>query len=39
MRKGKGQQVTEHSLFPLESQLPDGKDILQTAQKYYQLKV
>ena len=38
MSKGKGQQVMEHSLFPLEFQLPDGKDTLQTAQKCYELK-
>ena len=37
--KGKGQQVIEHSSFPLEFQLPDGKDILQTAQTRYQLKI
>ena len=29
----------EHNLFPLEFQLPDGKDALQTAQKCYQLKI
>ena len=29
----------EHNLFPLEFQLPDGKDTLQTAQKCYQLKI
>ena len=38
MSKGKGQQVMEHSWFPLEFQLPDEKDALQTAQKCYQLK-
>ena len=37
MSKGKGQQVMEHSSFSLEFQLPDGKDILQTAQRCYQL--
>ena len=37
MSKGKGQQVMEHNSFPLEFQLPDGKDkdILQTAQRCY----
>ena len=39
MSKGKGQQVMGHSSFPLEFQLPDGKDILQTAQRCYQLKI
>ena len=39
MSKGKGQQVTEHNWFPLEFQLPNGKDTLQTAQKCYQLKI
>ena len=39
MSKGKGQQVMEHSSFPLEFQLPDGKDILQTAQRCYKLKI
>ena len=39
MSKGKCQQVMEHSSFPLEFQLPDGKDILQTAQECYQLKI
>ena len=38
MSKGKGQQVMEHILFPLEFQSPDGKDALQTAQKWFQLK-
>ena len=33
MSKEKGQQVVEHCSFPLEFQLPDGKDILQTAQR------
>ena len=37
MGKGKGQQLMEHRSFPLEFQLADGKDILQTAQRYYQL--
>ena len=36
MSKGKGQQAMEHNWFPLEFQLPDGKDTLQTAQKCYQ---
>ena len=31
MSEGKGQQVMEHNSFPLEFQLPDGKDIFQTA--------
>ena len=31
MSKEKGQQVMEHSSFPMEFQLPGGKDILQTA--------
>ena len=39
MSKGKGQQVMEHSSFPLEFQLPDEKDIRQTAQRCYQLKI
>ena len=39
MSKRKGQQVMEHSSFPLEFQLPDGKDILQTAKRCYQLKI
>ena len=39
MRKGKGQQVMGHNSFPLEFQLPDGKDTLQTAQKCHQLKI
>ena len=39
MSKGKGQQVMEHSLFPLEFKLPDGKDIFQTVQRCYQLKI
>ena len=39
MSKEKGQQVMEHSSFQLEFQLPDGKDILQTAQRCYQLKI
>ena len=38
MNKRKCQQVMEHK-FPLEFQLPDGKDILQTAQRCYQLKI
>ena len=29
----------EHNWFPLEFQLPDGNDTLQTAQKCYQLKI
>ena len=33
MSKGKSQQVMEHNWLPLEFQLPDGKDALQTAQK------
>ena len=37
MRRGKGEQVMEHSSFPLEFQSPDGKTILRTAQRYYQL--
>ena len=36
MSKGKGQQAMEHNWSPLEFQLPDGKDALQTAQKCYQ---
>ena len=36
MSKEEGQQVMEHSLFTLEFQLLDGKDILQTAQICYQ---
>ena len=32
MSKGKGQQVMEPNLFPLEFQLPDGNNSLQTAQ-------
>ena len=36
MSKGKSQQVMQHSSFPLEFQLPDGKDIIQTAQRCYQ---
>ena len=39
MSKGKGQQVMERSSFPLKFQLPDGKDILQIAQRCYQLKI
>ena len=39
MSKGKCQQVMEHNWFPLEFQLPDRKDALQTAQKCYQLKI
>ena len=39
MSKGKGQQVMEHSSFPLKFQLPDGEDILQTSQRYYQLEI
>ena len=39
MSKGQGQQVMEHSSFPLEFQLPEGKDVLQIAQKCYQLKI
>ena len=40
MSKGKDQQVMEHSLFPLEFQLSDGKkDTLQTTQGCYQLKI
>ena len=39
MSKGKGQQVTEHTSIPLELQLPDGKEILQTAQRCYHLKI
>ena len=37
--KGKGQLITEHSSFPLEFQLADGKYALQTAQSCYQLKI
>ena len=29
----------EHNLFPLEFQLPDGKDALQTAEKCYLFKM
>ena len=29
----------EHNLFPLEFQLPDGKNALQTAQKCYRLRL
>ena len=36
MSKGKGQQAMEHNWSPLEFQLPDEKDALQTAQKCYQ---
>ena len=32
MSKGKGQQAMEHNWSPLEFQLPDEKDALQTAQ-------
>ena len=39
MSKGKGQQVMEHHSFPLEFQLPDGKNMLQTAQRCYRLKI
>ena len=39
MSKGKGQQVMDGNLFPLEFQLPGGKGILETAQRYYQLKI
>ena len=39
MSKGKGQQVMGYNWFPLEFQLPDGKDALQTTQKCYQLKI
>ena len=39
MSKGKGQQIMEHSWFPLEFQSSDGKDALQTAQKCCQLKI
>ena len=39
MSKGKGQQAMEHNWSPLEFQLPDGKDALQTAQKCYQSKI
>ena len=35
----KGQQVIEQSFFPLESQLPDGKDVHRTEQRCYQLKI
>ena len=38
MSKGKGQEVMEHNWFPLEFQLPDGKDVLQTAQKMLSIK-
>ena len=37
--KGEGQHVMEHNSFPLELQLPDRKDALKTAQKFYQLKI
>ena len=37
MSKGKGQQVMKDRSFPFEFQLPDEKDILQTAQRCYQL--
>ena len=38
MSKGKGQQAMEHNWSPLEFQLPDGKDALQTIEckKMYQ---
>ena len=39
MNKRKGQQVMDHSLFPLEFQLPEGKDILQTAQRGYHFNI
>ena len=39
MSEAKGQQVMEHSLFPLDFHLPDLKDTLQTAPKCYQLKI
>ena len=42
MSKGKGQQVMEHNLFPLEFQLPDGKDALQkedNQQKYSEISL
>ena len=35
MSEGKGQQAMEDNWSPLEFQLPDGKDALQTAQKCY----
>ena len=38
MSKGKDHPVMEQSSFPLEFQLLDRKDILQTAQRRYQLK-
>ena len=38
MSKGKGQQVTENNLFPLEFQVPDRKDTLQTAKNVINLK-
>ena len=39
MTKGKGQQVMQLSSFSLEFQLPDAKDIVQIAQRCYQLKI
>ena len=39
MGKGKGQQVMEHNLFPLEFQLSDKKETLQIGQKCYQSKI
>ena len=39
MSKGKCQQVMEHNLLPLNFQLPGGKDILQTAERFYQSKL
>ena len=39
MSKGKGQRVMEHNSFPLEFQVPEEKDTVQTAQKCYQLKI
>ena len=39
MSKEKGQEVMEHSSFSLEFQSPDGKNVLQTAQRCNQLKI
>ena len=37
--KEKGQQVIDHNLFPLQFQLLDGKDALQTAKKMLSIKI
>ena len=39
MSNENGQQGMEHSSFPLEFHLPDGKDIPQTEQRCHQLKI